>query len=201
MGNFPQKWSMQSTVGLYVSAVPAAIGKATTEHQFNPPAGLPPAPPIAWHQAPVTTATPSPLRSALSTQDQPVTICQLDIHPSLKQFMARYITHFRSVQWKTLLQTAGLSEQDLPIIPKYIKEGKNGLCYAYVLGKCQGRVCGKYPEGHAPASEVLDKFAVALKQKLAAGVAHRLATDPPTTPQQFTRNPGGNNPKRYTRTA
>jgi hypothetical protein len=31
------------------------------------------------------------------------------------------------VQWKTLLQKAGLRESDLPVIPKYVKEGKNGL--------------------------------------------------------------------------
>ena len=107
--------------------------------------------------------------------------------------MAGYITHFRSVQWKALLQELGFNEQDLPTIPKYVKDGRNGLCYAYILGKCHRRVCGKYPEGHAPVSKVLDEFAMALKQKLAAGVAQRLATDPPTMTQQFTRNPGRNN--------
>ena len=65
------------------------------------------------------------------------------------------------------------------MIPKYIKEGKNRLCYAYVLGKCHGQVCGKCPEQHVPALDVLDEFATALQQTLMAGVKCEL----PTTPQ------------------
>jgi hypothetical protein len=115
--------------------------------------------------------------------------------------MLRYITHFQSMQWNTLHQTAGLGESNLLDIPKYVKEGKNGLCYAYVLGKCQGWVCGKYPDGHMPASDISDEFATVLQQVLTAGIELQLTREPPTMQQQFTYNSAGASPKRYKRTA
>ena len=86
--------------------------------------------------------------------------------------IAVYVTHFRSIQWKLLLYTANLCESDLPTLPKYMRNGNNALCYAYILGKCQGQICKKYPEGHALVSDVMNAFARDLSQMLAAGVEH-----------------------------
>jgi hypothetical protein len=112
--------------------------------------------------------------------------------------MSRYITHFRSVQWKTLLKAATLTEADLRNLPSYVKNGKNTLCYAYILGKCQGKMCGKAPEGHAPASAISDDFAQALCNSLSSAVEHRLSTEPPLTQGQYS---GGYSSKRFKRTA
>jgi tRNA G46 methylase TrmB len=65
-------------------------------------------------------------------------ICQTDIHPLFKQMMSHYITHFHSVQWKTLLNASNITEAELPTIQKYMTTGRNNVCYAYILGKCQG---------------------------------------------------------------
>jgi hypothetical protein len=200
MGNFPSKWSEQATVGAY--AVPPDRGN---QHRNSPktttPAGWPPGYQQTSPPAPWPAPTPTPTRSQAPAPDRPVQIRQTDIHPTLKSFMSRYITHFRSVQWKTLMQASQVSEGDLPTLPKYMKDGRNGLCYAYVLGKCQGRICGRYPEGHAPATDISDEFAQALCRALATGVEHRLATEPPNSQVHFTRNPGSATSKRYKRTA
>lgn len=50
--------------------------------------------------------------------------------------MAQYISHFCSVQFKTLLKAAKVTEANLPILSQYIINGKNGLCYSYILEKC-----------------------------------------------------------------
>jgi hypothetical protein len=69
-----------------------------------------------------------------------------------------------------LLQTTNITKSNLPILPQYIKDGQNGLCYAYILGKCQGRICGKYPAGHAPVTGIMEAFAMELSQLLTAGI-------------------------------
>jgi hypothetical protein len=112
--------------------------------------------------------------------------------------MARYVTHFCNIQWKTLLHMANLSESNLPTLPKYMGNGNNGLYYAYILGKYQGRICRKHPDGHAPVLDVTDAFSRDLSQMLAAEVERRLAKEPPTT-QQYSHGMG-TSPKKYKRT-
>ncbi len=99
--------------------------------------------------------------------------------------MAPYITHFRSIQLRNLLRAANISESSLPTMQKYVSNGRNNMCYSYVLGKCQGRICGRAAVGHVPASEISDEFASSLCTALASGVEKRLATEPPTTFQSF----------------
>jgi hypothetical protein len=78
-----------------------------------------------------------------ANMEQRVIIRQTDIHPYFKQMMSCYITHFCSVQWKTLLNASNLMEAELPPIQKYMMTGRNNLCYAYILRKWQGPICGK----------------------------------------------------------
>ena len=72
--------------------------------------------------------------------------------------MEEYICHFRSVQFHSLCKTAGISEADLPTEAKFVKNGKNMLCYSYVLSKCNGKYYGRAQEGHAPASALSGVF-------------------------------------------
>lgn len=82
----------------------------------------------------------------------------MDIHPLFKQMISWYVTHFRSVQWKTLLGASNLTEAELPILPKYISSERNNPCYAYILRKCQGKICGKAGTGHTPVTDITDAF-------------------------------------------
>jgi hypothetical protein len=198
MGNFPEKWMDTATVGSYLHppSEKRDVGRATS--QFVVPAGLPPPSLPHWSPPQARTSSLVPDNASSGHGDWQVSIRQTDIHPALKQLMARYITHFRNVQLRSLLRVAKLSEGDLPTIAKYMSQEKNGLCYAYILGKCQGKMCGKSPHGHAPATEIMDGFAKELCAKLASAVEQRLATEPPTTQGQY----GGGTPnKRYKRTA
>ncbi len=54
-----------------------------------------------------------------------------------------------------------------------------GLSYSYVVGNCQGQICGKYPDGHVQVSEIMDEFSMALSQALIVGLEQRLASKHP----------------------
>ena len=166
--------------------------------QFVAPVGLPPTTNPQWSTAQGAQASVFPDYAASTQGSRPVTIRQTDVHPAFQQMMSRYITHFRSVQLRSLLRAANLTEADLPALPKYVETGKNGLCYAYVLGKCQGKMCGKAQQGHAPVSDITEDFAKALCGRLGLAVEHWLRTEPPTSPAQYS---GGHSQKRYKRTA
>ena len=120
-----------------------------------------------------------------TTGDRPVIIRQTDIHPTIKALMAPCVTHFRSIQLRNLLRAANINEGSLPTLDKYVSNGRNNLCYSYVLGKCQGRICGRAAVGHVPVAEISDEFASSLCTALALGVEKRLATEPPVTHQPF----------------
>ena len=184
--------------GLIPTTEKDGLGHVTHMPSFPCPPGIPPTQGTQWsppHNKPEPTR-PEP--AASGPYDKPVLIRPQDVHPAFTQLMARYITHFRSVQWKTLLRAGKLTEADLPTIPAYIKNGRNTLCYAYILGKCQGKMCGKAPEGHAPATCISDEFARSLCSLLSPAVEHRLNTEPPLTQGQYS---GSHASKRFKRTA
>lgn len=187
MGNFPEKWGPRGTVASLAAKglahVAVAGGSLPTGQPPRIPANYPSVPPVASQGGTATT-------------DRPVAIRQSDVHPTIRTLMTPYISHFRSVQFRQLCKAAGISEGDLPTIARYLSNGRNGMCYSYVLGKCQGKICGRAQEGHVPASEITDDFANELCSKLAPGVERRLATEPPTTQSSFQASSGG---KRYKR--
>lgn len=137
------------------------ITKSRTQIQgvHLPFQGLPEALPRAWQCAPGNTSTPTTEQAASGASKCTVTIRNSNIHPQFQHLMASYISHFHSVQLKTLLKVSNVTKERLPTLPKYIRNGKNGLCYTYILGKCQGKRCGKSPEGHAPVGDITDTFA------------------------------------------
>jgi hypothetical protein len=166
---------------------------------FTPLPRLPPGTtPSETNFAQRYTGEAAPEHNTSANMERPVTIRQTDIHPMLKQMISRYITHLHSVQWKTLLNLSNLMEADLPTLPKYITGGRNNLCYAYILGKCQGQICGKAGVGHAPVADITITFTQDLCQILSSGVERWLATEQPTTPQHYS---GGYASKQYKRMA
>lgn len=198
MGNFPKKWRDTATVGSFLRPQGDWTGEVRNRGTFPLPPGLPPSLPVHWSPPGKTAPAARPDNASLGQHDNPVVIRSHDIHPALKQLMSKYITHFRSVQLKTLLRAANLNEANLPTIPKYVVNGKNTLCYAYVLGKCQGEICGKAPDGHAPVAAVSDEFAWELCGMLSGVVRTCLATEPPLTLGQYS---GSYSSKHFKRTA
>lgn len=198
MGNFPEKWRENATIGSYLRTQGEKREFAKAGAQFAVPVGLPPPAPAQWAQPLAGPTSAIPENAASGQGNRPVTIRPSDIHPAINQMMATYITHFRSVQLRSLLRVASLAETDLPTLPKYMVQGKNTLCYSYVLGKCQGKMCGRFPHGHAPVADVSDAFASELCSKLASAVEKRMASEPPVTQAQYSGSPGH---KRFKRTA
>jgi hypothetical protein len=200
MGNFPEKWQTPSPAsGSGVHAATSSMrSRAPSEPAGFPPPGLPP------YQATTSWREPGPQKTTLpettgsASGDRPVHIRQTDIHPLIKNLMTPYISHFRSIQLRNLLRAANISEGSLPTIPKYLSNGRNNMCYSYVLGKCQGRICGRASGGHVPVSEITDEFASSLCNALAPGVEKRLATEPAATYQSFQQHQASKRQRRST---
>lgn len=171
LGNFPDKWKVEAAAGQRTSG---RQGFQTLAGQVRPfpnsmgggqqPTGTPPLFP------------PLPVQS--SGTERPVNIRQDDVHPQIRSMMEEYIRHFRSVQFRALCRAAGVAEADLPVEAKYVHNGKNLLCYSYVLGKCNGKYCGRAQDGHAAANTLSNSFVEQLCQKLRPGVETRRRTEP-----------------------
>jgi hypothetical protein len=199
MGNFPAKWRPTNTPAINSKgAGDRGTFTGAGSNVFVPPLGVPPQHSQSGWGSTVPATDSHPERTQSASADRPVNIRQSDIHPTLKALMAPYITHFRSIQLRNLLRAANITEQNLPTLPQYLENGRNNLCYSYILGKCQGRACGRASNGHAPASAISNEFAQTLCDLLAPGVQKRLATEPPTTLQSYQQ---GNPAKRWKRSA
>ena len=198
MGNFPSKWLDSATVGSYIRPPSEKRESALGAAPFAVPIGLPPSMGHQWAPLPGTQQAATPDNNASGQEGRPVHIRPFDVHPLFNKLMSSYITHFRSVQLKGLLRAANLTEADLPVLSKYVANGHNGLCYVYVLGKCQGKMCGKAQSGHAPVGDITDEFAKSLCGRLGSAVEHRMRTEPPTPHGPYS---GGYPQKRYKRTA
>jgi hypothetical protein len=171
LGNFPEKWKQElsgTTRTMHKAGVPPAGGTNHLQEQtgsnIQQSSTMPP------------SFAPSAVQSTGS--ERPVTIRQNDIHPAIRSMMEGYIRHFRSVQFRMLCRAAGVSESELPVEEKYVRNGKNLLCYSYVLGKCNGKYCGRAQDGHAPATSLSPTFVEQLCQKLRPGVEARRNTEP-----------------------
>lgn len=171
LGNFPEKWKQELS------------GHGRTMNRT----GSPPAGGMNRLQGQAGSSTqhsgamqPSfaPLAVQSTGGERPVTIRRDDIHPAIRSMMEGYIRHFRSVQFRMLCRAAGVSELELPVEEKYVRNGKNLLCYSYVLGKCNGKYCGRAQDGHAPANTLSLTFVEQLCQKLRPGVEARRNTEP-----------------------
>ena len=72
-----------------------------------------------------------------------------------------------SLSLKKVLDAAGVTWDKLPSIQKYITpNGKNDLCYNWVMGYCQSKHCNRK---HAPKEDVPDVFATGMIDLLQTG--------------------------------
>jgi hypothetical protein len=175
LGNFPDKWKMEHT------QLPNSKVVATPSQQHRPAVGAAGGMQRTW--ATTQVLPPTPVQSSAS--ERPVLIRQEDVHPTIKTMMEGYIRHFRSVQLRLLCKAAGITEGDLPTDARYVKNGRNGLCYTYILGKCNGKYCNRAQEGDVPAGELSDSFVESLCNLLRPGVEARKATEPPAQEKDF----------------
>jgi hypothetical protein len=149
LGNFPDKWKHETA---------HFPGARTATSTVSVPTKHPAQQPTTTHRTWGTTLSlpPTPVQSA--AMERLVIIWQEDVHPIIKMMMEDYVRHFRSVQLRMLCKASGITENELPMEPKYVRNGKNMLCYSYVLAKCNGKYCGRAAEGHVPVSELSASF-------------------------------------------
>jgi hypothetical protein len=105
-------------------------------------------------------------------------ICQDDVHPKITALIQEYIRHFRSVQFRLLCKEANVNEKDLLTDSHLVKDGKNMICYSYILGKCNGKYYGQSAEGHVAATRLAPELVDRLCDLLRPGVERRFTTEP-----------------------
>ena len=101
-------------------------------------------------------------QAAVSRQRRPRQhgVRETDIHPSLKALMAGHLRDNQYIQLGAVLRSSNLTFDDLPTLPKYMLNGRNTLCYNYVLGNCSSKFCNyKNSGGHAPVEDITNDFA------------------------------------------
>ena len=113
--------------------------------------------------------------SAVSRQRRPrqAGVRQTDIHPSsLKALMNAHLRDNLYIQLGAVLRNSNLTFNDLPTLPKYMLNGRNTLCYNYVLGNCSSKFCNfKNNGGHAPVEDITNDFANRMIQLMEAPLA------------------------------
>lgn len=101
-------------------------------------------------------------QSAVSRQRRPRQqgVRDTDMHPSLKALMTGHLRENQYIQLGAVLRNSNLTFSDLPTLPKYMLNGRNTLCYNYVLGNCSSKFCNfRASGGHAPVEDITNDFA------------------------------------------
>lgn len=94
---------------------------------------------------------------------------QTDMHPSLKALMTGHLRDNQYIQLGAVLRNSNLTFNDLPTLPKYMLNGRNTLCYNYVLGNCSSKFCNfRASGGHAPVEDISNDFANRMIQVMEA---------------------------------
>ncbi len=123
-------------------------------------------------QIPTTiNRTPSVVSGLTSTNTRPrrqhkiTGVRETDINPQIKALMKGHLMKNAFVMLRQVLDHLGMTIDELPKLPAYVKEGKNTLCYNYILGHCTSKFCA-FQAGHAPATALTEDFVRNLCQKL-----------------------------------
>ena len=71
-----------------------------------------------------------------------------------------------------ILKLGNLTINDLPHLDRFLVDGRNNLCYNWVLGRCTGRRCSFIQSGgHVPADQITTEFAQEMVAKLTSPLA------------------------------
>ena len=133
-------------------------------------------------------------QSAVSRQRRPKQqgVRQTDMHPSLKALMNGHLRDNQFIQLGAVLRNANLTVNDLPTLPKYMLNGRNTLCYNYVLGHCSSKFCNfRTNGGHAPAEDITNDFANQMIQVMEAPL--EIWNSPTAKAAQAAARPATNN--------
>ena len=99
-------------------------------------------------------------------------IRETDVDTTLKALMQGHLRANNFIQLGAVLRNSNLSFSDLPTLPKYMVNGRNALCYNYVLGNCTSKFCKfKNSGGHAPAADITRDFSSRMCQVLETPLA------------------------------
>ena len=90
---------------------------------------------------------------------------QTDIHPKLKMLTLGHLRNHAYLHLKQVLEHSNMTFADLPTISAYMDNGRNTICYNYVLGQCTSQFC-HYKKGHVPVDKITEEFANEMVAKL-----------------------------------
>ena len=90
---------------------------------------------------------------------------QTDIHPKLKMLTVGHLRNHAYLHLKQVLEHSNMTFADLPTMSAYMDNGRNTICYNYVLGQCTSQFC-HYKKGHVPIDKITEEFANEMVAKL-----------------------------------
>ena len=90
---------------------------------------------------------------------------QTDIHPKLKMLTMGHLRNHAYLHLKQVLDHSNMTFADLPTMTSYMENGRNTICYNYILGQCTSQFC-HYKKGHVPVEKISDTFADEMVAKL-----------------------------------
>lgn len=98
-------------------------------------------------------------------QAQIIGVRTTDIHPKLKMLTMGHLNNHPYLHLKQVLEHSHMTFADLPTMEAYMANGRNTICYNYVLGQCTSQYC-HYKKGHAPVDKITEVFADEMVAKL-----------------------------------
>ena len=107
----------------------------------------------------------------------PIAIRTTNVHPTIKATMEPYIAKCKGVNLTALLNHVNATIDDLPKLSPDVS-GTNGICYNWVLGRCQLDNC-RHQDGHVNARDVTDDFVSELLSKLRPGITEFMTNGVP----------------------
>ena len=116
--------------------------------------------------------TPSVVSGLTSTNTRPrrqhriTEVRETNINPQIKALMKGHLMKNAFVMLCQILDHSGMTIDELPKLPAYVKDGKNTLCYTYVLRQCTSKFCALFQAGHALATALTEDFVRNICKKL-----------------------------------
>ena len=169
--SFPAEWRADYTGGKKRQAGSTSMGSSALIQAQAPsaPTGM-----IHATQTPSiisgishasTTSGSAPTAKRQKRQPNIVGVRETDIHPKLKMLTMGHLRNHPYLHLKQVLEHSHMTFADLPTMEAYMANGKNTLCYNYVLGQCTSQFC-HYKKGHAPVDTITEAFANEMVAKL-----------------------------------